>query len=144
MQVLIVNASVAIKWFPPFDSEPLAAEARTLLDQWSRAEIQIAVPDLFWAEIGNILWKSVRVGRCSRSEAEELLRTMQMMSLPAIPSAQLVELALSIASLHSRAIYDCLYVALAKQSGAKMVTADEKLVNSLAGQFQIKWLGSFY
>jgi hypothetical protein len=32
----------------------------------------------------------------------------------------------------------------AKQSGAEMVTADEKLVNSLAGQFQIKWLGSFY
>ncbi len=143
MQILIVDASVAIKWFPPFDSEPLAAAARALLDRWSRAEIQIAVPDLFWTEIGNILWKSVRVGRCSRSEADELLRTMQMMNLPAIPSAQLVELALSIASFHGRAIYDCLYVALTKQSGAEMVSADEKLVNSLAGHFRLKWLGTF-
>ena len=112
MQILILDAGVAIKWLPPFDSEPLAAEARALLDRWSRAEIQIAVPDLFWAEIGNILWKSVRLGRCSRSEADELLRTMQMMNLPAIPSAQLFELALSIASFHGREIYDCLYVAL--------------------------------
>ena len=143
MQVLIVDASVAIKWFPPFDREPLAVEARAVLGRWSRAEIQIAVPDLFWAELGNILWKSVRVGRCSRSEADELLRTMQMMNLPAIPSAQLVELALSIASFHGRAIYDCLYVALAKQLDAEMVSADEKLVGSLAGHFRLKWLGTF-
>jgi len=92
---------------------------------------------------GIAIRKSVRVGRCSRLQADELLRTMQMMNLPAIPSAQLVELALSIASFHGRAIYDCLYVALAKQSGAEMVSADEKLVNSLAGHFRLKWLGAF-
>jgi predicted nucleic acid-binding protein len=77
MQILIVDASVAIKWSPPFDSEPLAAEARALPERWSRAETQITVPDLFRAEIGNILRESVRVGRCSRSEADELLRTMR-------------------------------------------------------------------
>src|ERR1700747_1092666 len=126
MQILILDAGVAIKWLPPFDSEPLAAEARALLDRWSRAEIQIAVPDLFWAEIGNMLWKSVRVGRCSRSEADELLRTLQMMNLPVIPSAQLVELALSIASFHGRAIHELPLCRTGKQSGAEMVSADEK------------------
>jgi predicted nucleic acid-binding protein len=66
-----------------------------------------------------------------------------MMNLPAIPSAQFVELALSTASFHGRAIYDCLYVALTMQSGAEMVSADEKLVNSLAGHFRLKWLATF-
>jgi len=40
------------------------------------------------------------LGDARDRKADELLRTMQMMNLPAIPSAQLVELALSIASFH--------------------------------------------
>jgi predicted nucleic acid-binding protein len=142
MRVVVVDASVAIKWFPPFDTEPLAAEARKLLDRWTRSEIEMVVPDLLWAEVGNIIWKSVRVGRCSLAEAEELLETMPLMNLQAVSSAMLVEPAFHIANTHGRAIYDCLYVALTKQAGAAMVSADEKLVNALGGQYAIQWLGA--
>jgi len=142
MKVLVVDASASIKWFPPFDTEPLAAEARTLLDAWSHAEIEIVVPDLFWAEIGNIIWKSVRVGRCSLSEAQELLHTMPLMNLPAVSSTKLIDSAFHVATTHGRAIYDCLYVALTEQIGAVMVSADEKLVNALGGRYAIRWLGA--
>jgi predicted nucleic acid-binding protein len=142
MKVFVVDASVAIKWFPPFDTEPFAAEARTLLDSWSRSEIEIMVPDLFWAEVGNIIWKSVRVGRCSLPQAQELLETMPLMNLQAVSSGMLVESAFHIANTHGRAIYDCLYVALSRQSGAAMVSADERLVNALAAHYAIKWLGA--
>jgi predicted nucleic acid-binding protein len=36
-------------------------------------------------------------------------------------------------------VYDCLYLTLAVQFGGVMVTADDKLVNSLAGT---PWAGS--
>lgn len=142
MRIVVVDASVAIKWFPPFDTEPLAAEARNLLDRWTRSEIEFVVPDLFWAEVGNIIWKSVRGGRCSLAEAQELLKTMPLMNLQAVSSADLVASAFQIATSHGRAIYDCLYVALTKQAGAEMVSADEKLVNALGGQYAIRWLGA--
>jgi predicted nucleic acid-binding protein len=31
--------------------------------------------------------------------------------------------------------YDCLYVALAEQENCELVTADDKLINALQGQF---------
>ena len=42
-----------------------------------------------------------------------------------------------------RAVYDCLYVALAVQSKSDLVTADERLANALAARFPVKWLGAF-
>ena len=35
--------------------------------------IELTVPDLFWAEFGNILWKAVRTGRLSEKSATEAL-----------------------------------------------------------------------
>jgi hypothetical protein len=37
-----------------------AEEALALLRQYSAGNIEFVVPDLFWAEFGNILWKCVR------------------------------------------------------------------------------------
>jgi predicted nucleic acid-binding protein len=50
--------------------------------------------------------------------------------------------ALAIAMTHGRTVYDSLYLALAVDSGADLVTADEKLVSALAKQFPVKWLGA--
>jgi predicted nucleic acid-binding protein len=63
--------------------------------------------------------------------------------IPTIPCQPLLDSALQIAINYGRSFYDCLYVALAESSGIEFVTADEKLVNSLAARYPIKWIGTF-
>ena len=142
MRTLVVDASVAGKWFPPLDQEPLAGQAHSLLATWKSGGFRLIAPDLIWVEIANVLWKSVRQNRCSRAVAETTLALFRSQNLPTLPASPFTDRALAIAMTHGRTAYDSFYVAVAVDSGADLVTADEKLVNALARQFPVKWLGS--
>ena len=142
MTLLVIDASVAAKWFLPASGEPLAAEARQLLTRYAAGQIRFAVPDLFWAECANILWKAVRQGRCRRSAADDAIQALRKQNLPTTSSAELLEDAFSLAATFDRTVYDCLYVALALRLKAPLVTADSRLANALAAQLPVKWLGA--
>jgi predicted nucleic acid-binding protein len=141
---IVVDASVAVKWCLPVANESLVSQAQQMLDAHSRGELHFLVPDLFWAELGNVLWKAVRIGRTSRSKAMSGLASIRDLNIPTSASVDLLQLGLRIAFAHDRTVYDSLYVALAVQSGSVVITADEKLANALAAHLPVKWLGSFY
>jgi predicted nucleic acid-binding protein len=138
----VIDASVAVKWLPLFGNAPFVNQARLYLDRRTAGEITMVVPDLFWAEVSSVLWKAARRGACDNDEASVALSTLREQHLPTLPSLILVNSALNIALKHGRSLYDCLYVALAVRSNAELVTADEKLANSMAAHFPVKWLGS--
>jgi predicted nucleic acid-binding protein len=142
MTQFIIDASVAAKWFLPPSGEPLADEALQLLAGYADGRFRLAVPDLFWAECANILWKAVRQGRCSRKTAEEAIIALKIRNMPTTSSLALIEDAFSIAASFDRTVYDSLYVALAIRLRANLITADERLANSLAAHLPVKWLGS--
>jgi predicted nucleic acid-binding protein len=142
VNLYVIDASVAVKWLLPAGSEPLADEAFRLLRRYAEGGLRFTVPDLFWAESANILWKAVRQGRWTRAAAEEARATLMSISLATIPTLDLLEEAYSIAATFDRTIYDSLYVALAARSRAQLVTADERLANALAAHLPVKWLGS--
>lgn len=142
MNRFVVDASVAVKWLVLFSREPLAGEAQRYLDRRAVGEIALLVPDLFWLEVANVLWKAARRRMCQPTEAEAALETLKALDLPTLSSAALVTPALSIALQHDRSVYDSVYIALAVRMNAQFVTADEKLANALAGQFPMKWLGA--
>lgn len=141
MTSFVLDASVAAKWMLPARNEQLRAEAYQILDGYAASEFELLVPDVFWAECGNILWKAVRQGRMSHADAEVALTSMLRRDFRTFPSAKLLPEALPIAFSYGRAVYDCLYVALAVQSEAQLVTADERLANALAAHLPVKWLG---
>ena len=141
MTVLVLDASVAVKWFLPGEEEPLAEEAETCLRGLTEGDIGFMVPDLFWAEFGNIIWKAVRQKRCTRDQAEQALGDILSFDFLTIPSGELLEEAFSLAASFDQTVYDCLYLALAMREKVQFLTADERLANSLAAMLPVKWLG---
>lgn len=142
MNLFVIDASVAAKWFLADRSETLVDEAWQLLDRYAKGQARLVVPDLFWAEFGNILWKAVRGGRCTQKAAETGIATMRNRGLPTVPSDTLVEAAFAIATGFDRTVYDSLYIALAVDCQGQLITADEKMANAVAAHLPVKWLGS--
>ena len=139
---MVVDASVAAKWLLPKENEPLTAEAIELFRRYSRGEISFIVPDLFWAEMANIAWKAVRLGRFSKSDAETALASLQAKELTTVPSLTLLESAFIISTTFDRSAYDCFYLAVAVLLQINFVTADERLANAVGSALPIKWLGA--
>lgn len=143
MKQLVLDASVAIKWAMPRAREPLTDEAVRLLGRYIDAEVEFIVPDIFWAEIGNVLWKGTRQSRWPRDQAEVVATDLRARDFPTVSSRILLPEALRIAFAYDRAVSDCLYVALAVESKTDLITADERLANALAAHLPVKWLGAY-
>jgi predicted nucleic acid-binding protein len=142
LRSFIVDASVGAKWCLPLADEELVEEAENLLEGFKTKEIGLVVPDLFWIEVANAIWKSVRRDRLSRDDGTMALSLLQGSGIPTMPSATLLPQALSIAVTYGRTVHDSLYVAMAIESSMEMVTADERLANALSAYFPVKWLGA--
>ena len=125
MTRIVVDASVAIKWFLP---EPHSLQALRLLE----GERELLAPDLIWAELGNVLWKRWRQGELADENARTILRDLRRVPLLIHPAEEIAETAWSIASQFQRSFYDSLYLALAPSQSCSMVTADRRLWNAVA------------
>lgn len=142
MKSAVVDVSVAAKWILPSAEEPYSKNALELLDRYRMKEIQVLVPDLFWAEIGNVLWKATRTQRISVADAQVGLQKLVNSNFLTVPSLSVLNRAFEIATSFGRSFYDCLYVALAESATTYVITADERLVNTLGSQFPVRWLGA--
>ncbi|MFZ1932065.1 MAG: type II toxin-antitoxin system VapC family toxin [Candidatus Sulfotelmatobacter sp.] len=143
MTAFVLDASVAVKWVIPSANEALSAQSLRLLRRYVAGEIDFVVPDIFWAEIGNVLWKGARQQRWSRTLAEGAASGMKDRNFLTISTQILLPAALKIALLYDRSVYDAMYVAAAIQFKIEMITADERLANALAASLPVKWLGAF-
>jgi predicted nucleic acid-binding protein len=142
VSLVVVDASVAVKWFLPENGEALVSQALALLYGYDKEEVRFVVPDLFYVETASAIWKAVRVGRIPRAFGDQALVLLAQRKFPTVPSLKLLDKGFQIATDHGRTVYDCLYVALAVQTNAQLVTADERLANSLAARYPVKWLGA--
>jgi predicted nucleic acid-binding protein len=142
VKTYVVDASIAAKWILPASGETLTREALELLKSYITGELRFVVPDLFWAELANVVWKAARQNRINAASAESALRAMRDRNFPTVSTHTLLVEAFAIATAFDRTVYDALYVALAINSKSQMVTADERLANALAAHLPVKWLGS--
>lgn len=142
MTAYVLDASVAAKWFLPAAGETLAAEAMQILEAYAGGRLRLLAPDLFWPELGVILWKAVRQGRIWRTTAEKAIAALEERQIATAPSRPLVKDAFAIASAFERSVSDGVYVALAVATNTPLLTADERLASALAVQFPVRWLGA--
>ena len=138
----VVDASVGIKLFI---NEFLSDKADTLFAHLTvDPPALLAVPDLFYIECANILWKHVRRFGYSATAAQKDLADLGRLSLHAVSTSSLMVEALAIAVELGITAYDGCYIALARQLGLPCVTADEKLARSVRSTpYSVLWLGDF-
>lgn len=126
MAKFVVDVNVAIKWVIP---EIYTDIAITLLDDDTNI---LLVPDFFFSEIGNVFWKKIKRGELTLVQAQTNLTELTQINLQIFSSLSLVQDALEIASKIDQAVYDCVYLTLAINHNARMVTADERFVNAIS------------
>jgi predicted nucleic acid-binding protein len=128
----VLDSSVAFKWEVP---EPDSDKANRLREDFRNGVHQLLSPDFFPLELAHALTraerqKRINVGQATIFWTDAMLTPPQL--LPALPLAMR---AIDISSRMRIGVYDCLYIALAEQESCTFVTADDKLVKNLQGQF---------
>ncbi|MBN1139683.1 MAG: type II toxin-antitoxin system VapC family toxin [Anaerolineae bacterium] len=138
----VVDASVGIKLFLV---EPLSARVDVLFDHLTDAPpARFYVPDLFFVECANILWKYVRRFGYPPEAARQDVADLVRLPVQPVSTAALAEAALSLAIAWQITAYDATYVALADQLALPLITADEALVRKLAGSgLDVRFIGNW-
>ena len=123
MSAVVIDASVAVKWFLP---EPHAHAARRVL----KGRRILLAPDVIWAEVGNVLWKRCQRAEITHEAAQRILREFKRFPLETYAAKMLLEPAWALATQHRISVYDGLYLALAISRNCKLVTADRAFVDA--------------
>jgi predicted nucleic acid-binding protein len=139
----VIDASIAVKWFLPSSQEQYSENAFALLKRYVAGEVRFVVPDLFWAELGNVCWKATRQGRWSQKDAQAAVSATKKRAFPTVSTLPLLEDAFAISTAFDRSVYDSLYIVLALMAKSEFVTADERLANAVAAHLPVKWIGSW-
>jgi predicted nucleic acid-binding protein len=121
MPNLIVDASVAVKWFFEETGSKAANELRD-------DETDFAAPDLVIAEIGNAAWEKYLRKEISADDVIFTVRRAPSLFSLLLPVLDLIEPAMKLSIHLTHPIYDCLYLALAQRENGPLVTADEGMI----------------
>ena len=122
MAILVLDASVVIKWFK---QEIYTDIATKIKDDFVNGIYEIVVPDLILYEITNALRYDKRFDDKFIKESLDNLLKMEINIV--IPSQRLISRSIELSYSSNVTIYDATYIALAELNGAIFVTADETL-----------------
>lgn len=122
---LVVDASVAFCWFT---REAASAQANALL----RSKEELVAPSLLCVEVANTAWKKLRNREMTRDQALAATVEIRRFILEIAPIETLTRDAFEIASQINHSVYDCVYLALAKQRAINFVTLDTEFLKALA------------
>ncbi len=129
--MIVVDASLAVKWFLP---EPSAEAAAALLLE----QDEIAGPDMLAVEVHATLVRGANMVKSNRVEAETAIRRFQAMIesgevtlIRSLPNQ--IERAANIAIGLGHPLKDCLYLALAMELDCELVTCDARFAEKAKG-----------
>ena len=109
---------------------PLVAGSERALDEAWRGDAVLHVPELLFAEVAQVLLKKRRAGHLSPEQAQSILAEVMRLPLQASGHRELVMQATVLAEMHGLSVYDALFLALARQHAAELLTADAVLTRA--------------
>ncbi len=123
--MIVVDASVVVKLLVTEDGSD---RIRELV-----ASSPLVAPELVIVEVANVMWHKAQRGALTPEHATRAIGGLANVFKQLYPDASLVTAALDIALMLNHPIYDALYLALARNLGVPLVTADRRLVAACAG-----------
>ena len=130
MARLVLDPSVVIKWYVP---EVLTDAAVSLKRRIHEESWPVAVPQLFFVESANVLWKKTSLKKeLSRREGEAILSGIMGLPFYVVEDREVLPRAMRLASEYSISVYDALYLACAIRFKSVLVTADSALTRNIA------------
>jgi predicted nucleic acid-binding protein len=107
------------------------ARSADFIESLENSQLVVA-PALFHGEVANTLWKYVRAGLLDRQTAHTRLEEACGLVDAFEPDEALVAEALSLAIVHDHPVYDLLYIVTALRYGARLLSADARLLKLAA------------
>jgi len=121
----VLDACVAAKWYLDEEYSDAALHLAASAPEW-------IAPDLFFAEVGNVLWKKVRRGEMDEADARDAMTGLLSMELKVRATSSLVLYGLELALHFQCTVYDGLYLAAAIDEASPLVTADRKFYRTFS------------
>lgn len=118
---IVVDASVVVSI--------VAAEANSDAARALVAGEAVVAPALVLAEVGNALWRKVRLRMMEADEARRAAARLPDIFTGLFPLDALLPAALDLALRRDHPADDCFYVALAMRKAAPLVTADRHIAD---------------
>ena len=126
MSDIIVDASVAVKWF-------VAEEGARIADEIANSGNRLFAPQILITEVANALSRKAMIGLMSPADAQKYWRSLPNYLDGLIPVDELIEPALLNAFELRHPIYDLIYLEAARRLDAPLLTADRRFAAKLAG-----------
>ncbi len=124
--ILVIDASVAVKWF---FHEPGHEAAREL----EQLDADFVAPEILLAEVANAVWRKHRLGECPDDEADAIVDNLAHFFELLQPLPPLIKRASSLSRELDHPIYDCLYLACAEMMSSPLLTDDNRLLQTVSG-----------
>lgn len=128
---VVSDASVVLKWFHA-EGEEEVEPARALLDHYGRQTIGLQILDLTLYEVGDALLRGR--ARIAADRVAVVLEALDEICPRIAPTISHMRDAAKLAELHDLTLYDAAYAAVARASGAELVTLDRALLQSGLGR----------
>lgn len=121
----VIDTSALIRLFVP--DGPLHPEAETAFNRAATGADLVLAPHLLLAEAANVLLRKRRRDELSAQELRELLQAVESLPIRLCEHGPLLFPACALAEAHGLSAYDALYLAVAEQHSARLITNDEGL-----------------
>ena len=140
MKRVVLDASVILKWYLPDKS--YGEKALDLLKQCSMGTLDILAPSLLEYELMNGLVIAQRKGRLDESAVSAALEGFHWLGIRLIGPSAHYDRMMHYCQTYTRSAYDASYLALAEWESIDLLTADERLFNSVKADLAwVRWIG---
>lgn len=142
-EVMVVDASVAIKWH--LVDEDHVEAAASLFGQFLQGTVELVAPAHIRYEVPSaiIVATSSKPPRLTVQQGREAIEQFLGLDLRTVNTNELILAAFPLVRQYAVAFYDALYLALAHELGLPFITADNKLYQRIKSLPDVIWIGDY-